>query len=248
MYTVLCIGGVGESSPTDTTTTPSGMLKKVTDKLDGTKFRSYWVPWMSEYGPVPKWNGVSYNDAISIGATAVESAMDKYGDSEYILLGYSGGAHIAGNVANNNNRVIGCGLIADPMRQVLRWPLGYGVLGQRPVKGCYLWQIANPNDIICSCDANSPIRSFADLTRGFSVNDVESWGKSLLSQVYQAWWENPFVDWASVASGLAGYLSPYPWGIHTGYDHMVMPGTSLMYTEWLADQLNTWDRWNERPV
>lgn len=244
---VLCVGGIGESSPDDNRDAVSGMLRNVTDRLDPEQFESHWVPWPAEYGPDPKLDGIDYLSAISLGESLVRKKMNDLGDSSYILLGYSGGAHVAGNVATGNDAIVGCAVIADPMRQRLRWPAGYGVLGERTVKGCWFWSVANPNDIICSCPANSPLRSIADITRGFSVTDPAQWGNTLLSTVWQKWWEDPYVDWGGVAIGLAGYLSPYPWSQHTGYDHMIMPGTTVMYTEWLAGELNSWKRWNEKP-
>lgn len=248
MIKVLCVGGIAESDPTDTRDIVTGMLKNVTDHLDTAQFESHWVPWIAEYGPVPQWSGLSYKSAISIGEKQVLAAMELYNDSEFILLGYSGGAHVAGNVANMSDKVIGCALIADPCKPVTNWPDGYGILGQRPVNRCWFWEVANPRDIICSCPATSPIRTIADITEGFSVGDEPTWSHTLLNKVYQEWWKQPQADWSSVAWGLAGYMSPYPWGQHTGYDHMIIPDDSgLVYTTRIATVLNTWERWDEKP-
>lgn len=242
----LCVGGIGESGPEDTSTTPRGMLKSVTDHLNPVKFDSEWVPWIDQYGPVPSWNGKSYREAIAIGENELNAKIDSIPLSQKIgILGYSAGAHIAGNVATMNPRVVACALVSDPVRQIMHWPDGYGILGQRPVKQCWLWQVANPYDYITACPAGSPLRSIPDLTQGFSVTDPLAWGRTLNLRTLQAWWNNPFIDWSSVAAGLAGYLSPYPWGQHTGYDHMIMPGTTMFYTDWLANELNNWDRWND---
>lgn len=248
MIKVLCIGGVGESSPDDTSSQVTGMLAEVTKHLDDTMFDPIWIPWISEYGPAPKWDGISYDKSVSIGENQVRKAMDVYGDSSYILLGYSGGAHIAGNVADNNPRVLGVGLIADPMRQRSLYTRdAYGILGERVIHGTYQFPIANPWDIITACPTGSPLRTLGDVTKDFSISEVPAWGRDLHDMVWQEWWKEPFLDWASVVTGLAGYLAPYPWSQHTGYDHMIVPGTDLTYCQYLAQQLNGWDKWNEPP-
>lgn len=240
---VLYINGVGEGQYRQPV-----QLDALVQRLDTSIFTVEHFPWFVEYGVVPNWDGDSYRKSIRDGSVAVREFIDdEPPDDKFVLVGYSGGAHIAGDVADNHPRVIGCALVADPMRPKMHWPAGHGILGQREVHGCWFWEVANPHDVITSCPAGSPLRTFGDVTSTFSVSDSVVWPHLLLQTVFQRWWEEPFTDWSGVINSITGYMLPYPFGQHTGYDHMIMPGTQVTYLDWLANELNTWDKWDESP-
>lgn len=236
--TVLVAGGIGESGPNDTNHPVTGMLKALTTKLD-TRFTAEWIPWIDQYGPATAWNGVSYAESLRRIQALVTHRLSIAGPHErFLLVGYSAGAHGMGNVAATRPaNVVGFVGVADPARPRLRWPSGYGITGERYVKRMPVWWIANPQDVITSY-GDGPLRTFSDVTRGYSAVDLPAWGRELSTQVWQEWWHNPSLDWGGTAIWLAGYLTPYPWGQHTGYDHFLMPGTNLTYLDWCAEQLN----------
>lgn len=136
---VLAVPGTWESSPTDDPLNPSqfpiALLRNVTEPLvqefDHARVQVYTVAYTAQFhNPLSTDEQVSYNDSRSEGEQAAVDAITKMADAcpltSYVLVGFSQGAVIAGDIASDigNGRgpvdedlVLGVTLIADGRRQ-----------------------------------------------------------------------------------------------------------------------------------
>ncbi|WP_027500824.1 hypothetical protein [Rhodococcus sp. UNC363MFTsu5.1] len=247
MITVLCCRGIGE--PLQNT-----MLSGVTRRLDPARFRAREVPWLAEYGPAPRPGGAAFEASLSRGKALL---LNMINDDPYpvVLLGYSGGAALAGHVGAEIGRglhpgldVRGVGLVSDPFRSPLNGGPAdsMGVAGARPVLARFpVWQVADPADVICCCPPDSPLRTFADQTAAFSLVDPGAWGMDLLDRARRTRWQPsggfvwqdplaPFRRAAQAVRDAEGYLFR---GDHTGYGVRRAPGSHLTYLDQLADNI-----------
>lgn len=248
MITVLACRGIGEPLQ-------GNMCSAVTRNLDPTRFRVIEVPWSASYGPVPLPLGPAFDDSLGTGRELLLRMIDE-DPNPVLLLGYSGGAALAGNVAAEVARgehprleVVGCGLISDPFMPQYASPTRgtWGIAGYRHVALSVptLWA-ADPTDAICCCPANSPLRTIADQTRAFSLSNLLGWGVDLVGRLKRQEWQQVAIDWRNrdevhaiyrqAAHDLDGYLRR---GDHTSYALRTMRETGVTYTDWLADQINT---------
>ncbi|NKW17056.1 hypothetical protein GTA26_05405 [Rhodococcus hoagii] len=251
MITVLACRGIGEPLH-------GNMCSAVTRRLDPTRFRVREVPWTASYGPVPLPLGPAFDASLRTGRELLLRMIDE-DPNPVLLLGYSGGAALAGNVAAEVARgehprleIVGCGLISDPFMPTSASPIraSWGIAGLRGVgqKVPTYWA-ADPADAICCCPSNSPLRTIADQTRAFSLSNLLGWGVDLVGRLKRQEWQQVAIDWRNrdevhaiyrqAAHDLDGYLRR---GDHTSYALRTKPGTSVTYTDWLADQINTLGR------
>ncbi|WP_043778177.1 hypothetical protein [Rhodococcus sp. JVH1] len=248
MISVLECRGIGER-------VPSPMLTNVTRLLDPARFRVVDVPWLASYGPVPMPLGPSFDDSLRHGRPLVIDAIRR-DPNPVILLGYSGGAGLAGDVAAEVARgehpdldVRGVGLISDPRAP---WygssgEIGsYGITGPRPILRAFpRWWISDPADVICCCPRSSPLRTIADQTAAMSLANLIGWGVDLTRRLRVKEWQDIAIDWrnrdairglyAQARRDAEGYLIR---GDHTSYATRRYPGSTRTYTEWLADRIN----------
>lgn len=244
MITVLCCRGIGEDFR-------DNLLNDVTERLDPKRFRARQIPWQASYGPVPSPGGFSFDKALAQGRERLLNAIN---DDPYpvVLLGYSGGAALAGNVAAEVGTgtwpdldVRGVGLVSDPYRPLDYNLPGWGIAGTRPIRGLPVWQLADPADVITCCPKDSPLRTFADQSTAFSLADPEAWAEDLLDRLKTKRWQEVKVDWLNLFGTFSqyrqaqydaeGYLFR---GDHTSYATRLVPGSTRTYTEWLADRIN----------
>ncbi|MGK9270513.1 hypothetical protein KXR83_05870 [Williamsia muralis] len=137
------------------------MLTGVTSRIPGAQVVE--LPYSAAYGFIPDPRGTAYAVTLVSGENLLRKVLD---DGPAVVLGYSAGAHIVGNVAAKGHRnLIAVGLIADPS---MPGTGTYGITGSRPVPGVVKW-IANPLDIICQCPDPSPLRTLPALTKEVSV-------------------------------------------------------------------------------
>jgi pimeloyl-ACP methyl ester carboxylesterase len=180
---VLCVGGTGESYPGDTRTEVAGMLGYVTRRL-GTEFRSRWVGYPAQYGPV-----ASFRQSVKAGADNVLSVLEAT-PGRVVLLGYSQGCTVVRKLLQDNppavRRVEVVGLVADPEAP----PNGdsnFGVLGTDPTIPYWvtpMW-VSNPLDPICNAAPDSLLRGFADFTEFFGFTDSGRWLLDVLDGLKQ---------------------------------------------------------------
>lgn len=244
MITVLCSRGIGEGLR-------ENMLSNVTKHLDPARFRAREVPWSASYGPVPEPLGTSYNASLAAGRGLLFKMI---ADDPYpvILLGYSGGAALAGNVAAGmwqrpDLDVRGVGLISDPLRPSDQWDeMEWGIAGARTISSRRFpkWWLADPSDVITSCPANSPLRTLADQSSAFSLVDPRAWSWDMVQRLRQQRFQATIRDWRNVPEvwraysqaidGAQGYLFG---SAHTSYATRIYRD-GLTYTEWLAARIN----------
>ncbi|WP_322544440.1 alpha/beta fold hydrolase [Rhodococcoides fascians] len=207
-------------------------------RLDPKRFRYRYVNYDADYG-----RNVSYGESVKAGERALLNAVTAC-PGAVVIGGYSQGATIAGNVAAGihprSAKVIGCALIADPLRNgshptVSNNPGGYGIGGARPLWSPVIptFQVAAWGDPITSLPAGNYLRSIADFSE-FMGRDVNAWAVNVLSKIVrgqvQPWWRwNNRRDWAEAGRWLRGYTQD---GRHT--NAYVTEGL----TKQLADAVN----------
>lgn len=181
--TVLAVGGTGESHPDDRRTEVSGLLREVTDTLDG-RFVGRWVGYPASYGPVAV-GGLSYRQSTEVGVRRVIEAVAE-ADGPVMLIGYSQGCtvirEVLGHIADGRlaaDSIAAVGLISDPEQPDGAVPgcRGRGVAGAGPTAPDsipVLW-VGHPEDMICNASDDSFVRDIADLTRWMSIRDPRSW-------------------------------------------------------------------------
>ncbi len=136
---MIAIPGTWESSdqddPLNPTQFPNALLLNVTrpvsQQFDGSRVQAYTVPYTAQFhNPLSNDKQMSYNDSRSEGTQAAEKAISdmaaKCPLTSYVIVGFSQGAVIAGDLASDigNGRgpvdedlVLGVALIADGRRQ-----------------------------------------------------------------------------------------------------------------------------------
>ena len=252
MLSVLVCRGIGESKP-------SPMLSNVTRLLDPKRFVVKEVPWSASYGSVPAPFGSSFDTSLREGRTLL-LRMIKDDPNPVILLGFSGGAALAGNVAAEIGRgehpqlvVNGVGLISDPLRHTLNtndkvtgWGTDkFGIAGARAIVANFpVWSMADPADVITCCPVNSPLRTISDQSAAFSLIDPKAWGWDLVERLRQQRWQATIRDWRNVREVWAAYSAAIDGaqGYLFARDHISYASRiyrdGKTYTQWLADRIN----------
>lgn len=259
LITALCCGGIGESGPQDARTQVSGMLGEVTRHLDPYKFVPQWHPWQAEYGPVPRLGGASYDESIRRGIDSLVRAI-RACPNDVLGLGYSAGATLWGRLLEEFEdgkhpdivaKVKGVAFVAHPERRrgdsVGRIGDGFGVGGEWFGGPDHIptLEVAAPEDVICCCPEDSPLRTLADQTSALSFLDIDGWARDLYDRLLTNRWQavrmnwlHPVGTWRQYRRALddaAGYLTRRD---HVEYHLRIMPGETVTYTVKLAQILN----------
>lgn len=199
-YTVLTVPGIGEPA----SVTPSGMLANLTKQLPE-RFDCYQFNWQNTYGPVPRADGASYGRNKALAVTAVTNRINALltTGTQVILVGYSGGAHVASEAltrmawqGRTSKHLPAAVMVSNPLRGRNDGALAttrYGIAGEHGTfpLGMKLFDLANPVDVICQCPPPPhPLRSFTDLTEHFSLSDPLAWGTDLVTRANTGRWQN----------------------------------------------------------
>lgn len=244
MIDVITVRGTGEIW-----NSRGNMLANVTSKLDVERFRSIDLQYPASVGPAGgRLTGAS--EAINVDAGVEDlAATIRHTPNVAGLLGYSLGAMVISRFLERKAageftdcEVAFAGLVANPLRRqgesVDQLGTGYGIAGQRepgPTR-IPVFEIANPSDGITCCPAGSPLHALADQVATFSLGDLTAW-RADTRDVHD------LINAARYREAIAlieGYLAPAPWGQHTAYNHVTMPGQrpGVTYCDRLAQLIN----------
>ncbi|PTR42052.1 hypothetical protein C8K38_111221 [Rhodococcus sp. OK611] len=243
MITVLCCRGIGEPLR-------DNMLAGVTRRLDPTRFQVVEVPWAASYGPVPLPLGPAFDQSLADGRALLLRLIAE-DPNPVLLLGYSGGAALAGHVAaeiakgwHPGLEVVGAGLVSDPFTpgHASPAPGRWGIAGPRSIPSRFpVWWVSDPADVICCCPAGSPVRTLADQTSAASLSNLVAWAANLRWRLEFQQWQQVAIDWGNreqvkaiyrqALHDVDGYLRR---GDHTGYGVRRAPGSHLTYLDQLA--------------
>ena len=162
--------GTGGLSDGDDRSILGVMAADVARRVGGEAVR---VPWPASMAGVG--GPLSWERATAIGVDALDELANSAPGVPLVLLGYSGGCRVIHDWLDSRDyqlgRVKAVGMLSDPFRPRGRWqagtddPGGWGICGERlgPLPGRTFWTSA-AGDVISSCVADSPLRTFADLS------------------------------------------------------------------------------------
>lgn len=219
---MICICLEGTWSPE-----PWGILGDVVSRISVPVVR---VRYPEEYG-----KSFSYAESVYIGKRALRRRIEQIKD-HFVIVCYSQGAHIAGDVAyeyRDDPRFLAIYLIADPKRSpadevVGDSPGGKGIFGSRRV-GPKAKHIVAKGDIISACD-NPFISNVAQYTTERKNGNFKDWlygFKEVGSR------RQPGGKILRAVQEVKYYLKS---GVHSKYNEMeLFPGTTA--TRWIAEDI-----------
>lgn len=202
------------------------------------------IPYSASYGPAGKQGllGESFNDSLKTGRQLLRAELAK---GPAVVLGYSAGAKLAGDVAvEKPDNLLAVGLIADPAMPYTAKNNGrYGITGSRPVTTVPCKWSADPRDGICQCPTNSPLRTLADQSEAFSLGDPAAWTADMWHRWSTAHWQ-PTNLWGQITTDAwpeaARLFYGYLWGgDHTSYG-LRRETNGKTYTRNMAEWVQTW--------
>lgn len=213
------------------------------------------VPWEAQYGPVGQAGvaGSSFDRSLTLGQHLLREMIDDAGPDPIVIIGYSGGAALAGHVADQlgpsqAEKVAAVGLLSDPFQPRGVSPHGFGIAGHRPVD----WPVQRPGtvwswsdaDPICVTPELSPLRTIADQTAAMALGDPSAWGTDLINRLRRGRWQPSAIDWHDPLGTLRRYGDAIDAARRYLINHTAdYPGTR---TQELADRIiwrvNSWYR------
>lgn len=244
MITIITCRGISEPYV-------KNMLSEVTKELDKKKFRIVELNYTAAYGPI---GNEAFGFSQANGRKELRNQIEK-AEGKVILLGFSAGAQLAGDVAKSiadgvfpgyREKVLAVGLIADPARSSRqiqgRDRGGFGITGDRYISTTYfpVWQFSAPGDPISELPAGNPLRTIADMSYFYNTLNPGPWFQDLLAKAqsnrFQRWWDiKNIASWNGAIGWLMNYLVN---GRHICYNRENMEGFSVTYTKRLAQLIS----------
>ncbi|AOE44551.1 lysin B [Gordonia phage Jumbo] len=181
---VIICRGIGEPLGT-------GMLWNVKKFLPEDVFDIIELKWHAEYGPVPGIIGDPFEKNLEDGVSLLlDLCTSVYRNRRIVVLGYSGGAQLAGDALAilarrpGDHNVVGGVLVSDPSQPKGQPGAGrkYGIRGSRPVpSGIPVIWFFDTKDVICCCtpEPDSLMRLIADGSGELSLGGPRAWSGSL---------------------------------------------------------------------
>lgn len=242
--TVIRCRGIGEPMSKNT-------LQTVTDRLDPKRFKVIELTWSASFGAVPSRDGDSFGVSVDQAeSTLLQLIIDQPGP--VVLIGYSGGAQVVGNVAARaalhlpaiRAKIVAVGMISDPSRHTLQIigqnRGGQGIMRGRfvPADHFHVWQLSAWGDPISE---QPNIWALEDLAAGiefWSLKDPAAWmkdiGRKALAGRFRFWDPRSLASWGLAHQWSLGYTRDHR---HTSYhvEHIRgVSGPPRTYTEHLA--------------
>lgn len=188
------------------------------------------VNYPEQYG-----DAFSYNESVYIGKRALRKKLSKISEP-FILIGYSQGAHIAGDVAleyRDDDNLKAVYLIADPKRSprdrlVGPETPGKGVFGSRPI-GPKAVHFAAPGDIIAA-NTNNFISNVAWYTLEKKKFGAKEWLRTFKAARSQ---RQPGGKMWTAIQEVRYYLKTQ---VHTSYNSYIVDG-NLTVPQWIAHDI-----------
>ncbi|WP_052067983.1 hypothetical protein [Rhodococcoides fascians] len=222
------------------------LLTYTVRNLDPKLFMVVELVWSAEFGPVPRWNGNSFGVNVAQAERALRELIALYPGA--VVLGYSGGAQVAGNVAAAIARdpkslglwIRAVGLISDPSRHTTQIVGvnrgGQGIMGGRliPTGKFHVWQLSAWGDPISELPDEA--KGLAILAQGiefFSLVDPIRWMDNLRWKALTGrlrFWDTS-INWAKAHQWSLGYTHD---GRHTCYAREKMQGSDVTYADRLG--------------
>lgn len=177
---VIRVRGIGEPLQ-------GNLLSHVTALVPGAEVVE--LPYEATYGPAPSPFGRSFKASVAWGETLLRRELDK---GPAFVLGFSGGAVVAGNVAAAGHpNLLGVVLVADPCMPPRGGVLSrFGIAGARwipeGVPRLWVWRTDDP---IPWCPSDSPLRTFSDQSSAFALGDARGWTTDLLDRLNRQRWQ-----------------------------------------------------------
>lgn len=234
-HAILC-RGIGEPYE-------KNLLREVTKNL-GSQFTILELVWSAEFGPVPRWDGDSFGVNVARAEEGLLALIKRYPGS--VILGYSGGAQVAGNVAAAIGRgkysqlsIKAVGLISDPSRhttQIVGHDRGgQGIMGGRfiPQNGFKVYQFSAPGDPISELPFGNGLAELAPVIEFYSIKDPGKWMDDLRRKALAGrfrFWDRS-IDWVGAHQWSLGYTRD---GRHTCYLREKMVGENYTYAQRLG--------------
>lgn len=210
---------------------PWGQLSDLVERLNHPVVR---VEYPEQYGEM-----FSYNESIYIGKRALKRKISKLSEP-YCLVGYSQGAHVVGDVAqelHDDPNLVRVYLISDPLRSpedkaIGQKPPGQGIFGRRTV-GKKALHFVLDGDFISACD-NAFIGNVALYTLDKKDKAKRQWlltfNKTRKLRLEGGSAKSAFCQ-------LRRYLRTQA---HTRY-HQIIIADGLTATQWIAEDINRLD-------
>ncbi|OZC80584.1 hypothetical protein CH274_15555 [Rhodococcus sp. 06-418-5] len=233
---ILC-RGIGEPYGKNT-------LWLATRNLDPKRFLVVELEWSAQFGAIPVWNGQSFGASVHAAETALLELIRAYPGA--VIVGYSGGAQVAGNVAAAHGLgrhpglwIRAVGLLSDPSRHKSQL-VGLdridtqGIMGGRLITGGFhVWQLSAPGDPISDLPIGNGLAELAQFVEFWSLVDPNAWIRDLTRKALMGrlkWWDHS-IDWAGAYKWSLGYTRDKR---HTSYHVERMPGQPYTYVERLG--------------
>lgn len=254
---VVAVPGTWETNSTNNPRTPVGLLKSVTDSLDDRSVSINYVPYTARMVDTSSMID-SWQNGFAEMNRAIAQLADQCQRSKFVLIGFSQGAGIAGDVATNigqgtgpisADRVDRVALFADPLRTPGTpmptgkdgYTSGGGIIGVRSVPDFGALQgrvqsVCKPRDYICNVNQTATIiPNLAAHFTGVNLSDPNTVITAVIGAL-QAFGLNDAANLAiSVLTGktdLASAFSQLPETVLNSFKTM---GTQLQVPTDLAD-------------
>ncbi|OZE95074.1 hypothetical protein CH302_19225 [Rhodococcus sp. 15-2388-1-1a] len=236
MRTVILCRGIGEPYE-------QNLLRAVTKDLDRKRFNVIELVWSAEFGGVPRWDGDAFGVSVANAQAGLFELIRRFPGA--IILGYSGGAQVAGNVAAEIGRgmhlglsISAVGLISDPSRhtaQIIGQNRGgQGIMGGRYIAGNFqVWQLSAWGDPISELPFGNGLGVLAQGIEFWSIKDPARWMDDLKRKALTGrlrFWDRT-IDWVGAHQWSLGYTRD---GRHTCYYRENMADSNITYAQKLT--------------